>query len=90
MATKHTIHRRTTSVTGPHAGDDRDGRFDHYYWRCERCGLESTAARLREGCPRCRPRAASSTDGGDAGRPGTARAPDAERRRDPAGVDADA
>lgn len=41
------------SVTGPHAGYDRYGRFDHYYWRCERCGHETTDAGVRHGCPNC-------------------------------------
>lgn len=45
---------RDPAVTGPHAGFDRYGRFDHYYYRCERCGLESTDHRLRRGCWRCR------------------------------------
>jgi hypothetical protein len=40
-------------VTGPHAGFDRYGRFDHYYYRCERCGLESTDPALSRGCWRC-------------------------------------
>ncbi|WP_135824902.1 hypothetical protein [Halorussus ruber] len=43
----------TGSVTGPHEGRDSDGDVDHRYWRCERCGLESTDPRLREGCFRC-------------------------------------
>jgi hypothetical protein len=41
-------------VTGPHAGLDRYGRFDHRYYRCERCGLESTDPALLRGCPSCR------------------------------------
>ncbi|MFD1512372.1 hypothetical protein [Halomarina rubra] len=41
------------SVTGPHPGYDRYGRLDHYYYRCERCGLESTDAALTERCWRC-------------------------------------
>jgi hypothetical protein len=40
-------------VSGPHAGYDRYGRLDHYYYRCERCGLEATDAALTEGCWRC-------------------------------------
>ena len=40
-------------VTGPHHGYDRDGRLDHRYWRCERCGLETTDPRIRKGCFRC-------------------------------------
>lgn len=28
-------------LTGPHPGEDKYGRIDHYYWRCERCGAES-------------------------------------------------
>lgn len=40
-------------ISGPHSGYDRYGRLDHYYYRCERCGLESTDSRLREGCWRC-------------------------------------
>ncbi|MFC6941593.1 hypothetical protein ACFQE8_16725 [Salinirubellus sp. GCM10025818] len=44
---------RDPHVTGPHAGYDRYGRFDHYYYRCERCGLESTDPALVRGCPRC-------------------------------------
>jgi len=43
----------TGSVTGPHDGRDSDGDLDHHYWRCERCGLETTDPRLREGCFRC-------------------------------------
>ncbi len=45
---------REPTVTGPHAGFDRYGRFDHLYYRCERCGLESTDPALARGCPRCR------------------------------------
>ena len=30
-----------------------DGELDHRYWRCQRCGLETTDPRLREGCFRC-------------------------------------
>jgi hypothetical protein len=85
MATKHTFHRRTTNVTGPHAGYDRYGRFDHLYWRCERCGLESTSAALRDGCPRCEPRESACPHGA-----GVGPARDAGDRRDPAGFDADA
>ena len=40
-------------ITGPHVGFDRDGHPDHQYFRCERCGLESTDPRLQEGCFRC-------------------------------------
>ncbi|MFC5969951.1 hypothetical protein ACFPYI_01270 [Halomarina salina] len=40
-------------ITGPHAGYDRYGRLDHYFYRCERCGLESTDASLADGCWRC-------------------------------------
>jgi hypothetical protein len=41
------------TVTGPHDGRDSDGHLDHRYWRCQRCGLETTDPRLREGCFRC-------------------------------------
>ena len=41
------------TVTGPHDGRDSDGELDHRYWRCQRCGLETTDSRLREGCFRC-------------------------------------
>jgi hypothetical protein len=41
------------SITGPHAGYDRYGRLDHYYYRCERCGLEATDPALAKGCWRC-------------------------------------
>ncbi|WP_254537857.1 hypothetical protein [Halomarina litorea] len=44
---------RRARVTGPHAGYDRHGRLDHYYWRCERCGLEATDHTLESGCWRC-------------------------------------
>lgn len=44
---------RPTRVSGPHAGYDRHGRLDHYYWRCERCGLETTDRTLETGCWRC-------------------------------------
>jgi hypothetical protein len=47
----------TETVTGPHDGRDSDGELDHRYWRCERCGLETTDPRLREGCFRCGGRA---------------------------------
>lgn len=43
----------TPDITGPHEGRDRDGTLDHRYYRCERCGLESTDPRLQEGCFRC-------------------------------------
>jgi rubrerythrin len=43
-------------VSGPHPGYDRYGRLDHYYYRCERCGHETTNPDLRRGCPRCRVR----------------------------------
>jgi hypothetical protein len=42
-----------TRVTGPHAGYDRHGHLDHYFWRCERCGLETTDRALTSGCWRC-------------------------------------
>ena len=45
---------RDPAVTGPHAGLDRYGRLDHRYYRCERCGLESTDPALARGCWRCR------------------------------------
>lgn len=45
--------QRSTDVSGPHEGYDPDGDLDHRFFRCERCGLESTDARLREGCWRC-------------------------------------
>ncbi|WP_276280271.1 hypothetical protein [Halorussus caseinilyticus] len=47
------LQESTGSVTGPHDGRDSDGELDHRYWRCERCGLETTDSRLREGCFRC-------------------------------------
>ena len=47
------LQESTGTVTGPHRGYDEDGAFDHRFWRCERCGLESTDSRLREGCFRC-------------------------------------
>lgn len=74
MAPEHSIHRRTSEpsgtgrttgrgeVTGPHAGYDRYGRLDHYYYRCDRCGLESTDAGLRAGCPRCGPGVATGEE----------------------------
>ena len=40
-------------ISGPYVGFDRDGQPDHRYFRCERCGLESTDPRLQEGCFRC-------------------------------------
>ena len=40
-------------ITGPHDGRDSDGTLDHRYWRCERCGFESTDPALRAGCFRC-------------------------------------
>lgn len=43
----------TPEITGPHAGYDPDGALDHRYYRCERCGLESTDPRLQAGCFRC-------------------------------------
>jgi hypothetical protein len=60
-------------VTGPHAGRNRYGRVDHYFWRCETCGLEATAPGLRDGCPRCRVdpdegATPGSVEGGDDGR----------------------
>lgn len=51
-------------VTGPHVGRDSRGRFDHRFWRCERCGLETTDPRLQYGCFRCGER--SAADGGSA------------------------
>lgn len=44
---------RDPAVTGPHAGLDRYGHLDHRYYRCERCGLESTDPALVRGCWRC-------------------------------------
>ncbi|MFC4448582.1 hypothetical protein [Halorussus aquaticus] len=49
------LQESTGSVTGPHDGRNSDGELDHRYWRCERCGLETTDPRLREGCFRCAP-----------------------------------
>ncbi|MFC6836060.1 hypothetical protein [Halomarina ordinaria] len=48
-----TDRERRPAVSGPHPGYDRYGRLDHYYWRCERCGLEATDAALERRCPRC-------------------------------------
>lgn len=80
-------------VTGPHAGYDRRGRIDHLYWRCERCGLESTDAALREDCFRCgasgvrgsetpasRPGRGSGAGDGDAGDTGADRESNARAR----------
>ncbi|WP_137286584.1 hypothetical protein [Halorussus salinisoli] len=47
------LQESTGTVTGPHDGRNSDGELDHRYWRCERCGLETTDPRLREGCFRC-------------------------------------
>jgi hypothetical protein len=47
------LQESTGNITGPHDGRDSDGDLDHRYWRCERCGLETTDPRLREGCFRC-------------------------------------
>ncbi|NHN60812.1 MULTISPECIES: hypothetical protein [Halorussus] len=47
------LQESTGTVTGPYVGRDSDGDRDHRYWRCERCGLETTDPRLREGCFRC-------------------------------------
>lgn len=45
---------RAGRVTGPHPGFDADGALDHWYYRCERCGLESTDECMqRDGCFRC-------------------------------------
>ncbi|NEU58447.1 hypothetical protein [Halorussus sp. MSC15.2] len=49
------LQESTGTVTGPHDGRNSDGELDHRYWRCERCGLETTDPRLREGCFRCAP-----------------------------------
>ncbi|WP_276299409.1 hypothetical protein [Halorussus lipolyticus] len=53
----------TGSATGPHDGRDSDGDVDHRYWRCERCGLESTDPRLSKGCFWCGSRRSSADDG---------------------------
>lgn len=45
--------KRGERITGPHAGYDMYGRLDHYYWRCERCGLEATTSKLARGCWLC-------------------------------------
>lgn len=52
----------TEPITGPHDGRDQDGELDHRYWRCERCGLESTDPQLREGCFRCGARPSRADD----------------------------
>ncbi|MFC6963457.1 hypothetical protein [Halocatena marina] len=49
----HQSRKRSERITGPHAGYDKYGRLDHYYWRCERCGLEVTTSKLARGCWRC-------------------------------------
>ncbi|UPW01939.1 hypothetical protein M0R88_07535 [Halorussus gelatinilyticus] len=60
----------TETVTGPHVGRDSDGDLDHRYWRCERCGLETTDRRLREGCFRCGGRVRDEEPGGEEKRDG--------------------
>lgn len=52
----------TGTVTGPHDGRGSDGELDHRYWRCERCGLETTDSRLSEGCFRCDEREAGERE----------------------------
>lgn len=42
------------SITGPHTGFNAYGQADHHYFRCERCGLETTDDALASrGCWRC-------------------------------------
>jgi len=41
-----------TRIAGPFAGYDQYGRFDHYYYRCEDCGAESTREEDLESCCR--------------------------------------
>ncbi len=72
------LQESTGTVTGPHLGFDRDGGLDHRYWRCERCGLESTDSRLREGCFRCR--ASAARRAADAEREETSRDSNETRR----------
>lgn len=69
----------TGTVTGPHDGRDSDGDLDHRYWRCERCGLETTDRRLREGCFRCASNTPDEgvTNGEDSGGPSNGDATDA-------------
>ena len=41
------------TISGPHDAHDLEGNF-YAYWRCERCGLETTDACVRrDGCFRC-------------------------------------
>ncbi|RBI58328.1 hypothetical protein DMJ13_27410 [halophilic archaeon] len=44
---------QTPEISGPHVGLDADGAVDHHYFRCSRCGLESTDRGLEAGCFRC-------------------------------------
>ncbi|WP_129114287.1 hypothetical protein [Halegenticoccus tardaugens] len=64
--------RSATAVTGPHDGRDGDGRLDHRYWRCERCGFESADPRLRDGCFRCDSPPAPAGSRADSTRPADA------------------
>ena len=41
------------TITGPYVGFNAYGNFDHYYWRCEECGLETTDESIRSGCFGC-------------------------------------
>lgn len=41
------------TITGPHDAHDARGNF-YTYWRCERCGMETTDSSVRRnGCFRC-------------------------------------
>lgn len=54
MSIKTHTQQESTGITGPHDGFDKHGRLDHRYWRCERCGLETTSRQLADdGCWRC-------------------------------------
>lgn len=37
-------------ITGPHPGEDQYGQIDHYFYRCERCGVESVDKADLRGC----------------------------------------
>ena len=58
-ATENGIEQSKSTISGPHEAQNAYGEIYHF-WRCERCGVETTDESIRFGCFRC----GADTEGG--------------------------